>query len=202
MPSPSTRSADTRPTDATEPPSDDPLSTSPRPGSGPGIELPVDVDPAADIADADVDWLADRLADAVDRLGLRRGRLGVAVLGDDEIARLHETYKHQPGPTDVLTFDLSEAEGESPADTIDGDIAIGWDEARRRADELGHPVRHEALLYVVHGLMHLLGEDDHDDADAARMHGRENELLEAMGVGAVYGPIVGEAQGRPGGASS
>ena len=98
------------------------------------------------------------------------------------MARLHEQYAGVPGTTDVLTFDLRD----DPAEPLVGDIAICWDEAVRQADARHHPPRHEALLYAVHGLMHLLGEDDHDPAAAARMHLREDRLLAELGLPPVY----------------
>ena len=79
----------------------------------------------------------------------------------------------------MLTFDLRD---DADAD-LEGDVALCVDEAARRAAERGHPVRDEVLLYAVHGLLHLLGEDDHTPADYARMHAREDALLTAIGVG-------------------
>ncbi|MEM0913046.1 MAG: rRNA maturation RNase YbeY [Planctomycetota bacterium] len=177
-----------RPAEPADAASDDPLSAA-EPDADPAIE--VDIDPALQLGSDDVAWLIDRLGDALRHLDLAEPRIGLALLADGEMGRLHEEYKRQPGPTDVLTFDLADAD--TLRVSVDGDIAIGWQEAQRRADELGHPVRHEALLYAVHGLMHLLGEDDATEAQAARMHAREDAVLEAIGVGAVYGRDGGAA---------
>ncbi|MEM6756625.1 MAG: rRNA maturation RNase YbeY [Planctomycetota bacterium] len=170
-----------RPAEPGDAASDDPLSSN-EPDASNGID--VDVDPALTLPAGEVAWLADRLAAAVAHLGLGDARIGLALLADAEMTRLHEAYKQQPGPTDVLTFDLREPDAADGP--LDGDIAIGWQEAERRANELGHPARHEALLYAVHGLMHLIGEDDATPEQAERMHRREDGVLEAIGVGAVY----------------
>ncbi|MEM6854796.1 MAG: rRNA maturation RNase YbeY, partial [Planctomycetota bacterium] len=69
---------------------------------------------------------------------------------------------------------------------IDGDVVICRDEAERQAAVRGHDARVELLLYAVHGLMHLLGEDDLDDANYQRMHEREDRLLTQMGFGPVF----------------
>ena len=37
------------------------------------------------------------------------------------------------------------------------------------------------MLYVVHGVLHLLGYDDHTLADARRMHARALSILEGLG---------------------
>ncbi|MEM6334382.1 MAG: rRNA maturation RNase YbeY [Planctomycetota bacterium] len=150
-------------------------------GGGGGVEISIEVETAVDAGD--VAWVAERAAAACGELGLS-GRLGVAIVGDAAMSELHEQYKQVSGTTDVLTFDLNEPGGD-PA-TLDGDVAVCWDEAARQAAAHGHAARAEALLYVVHGVMHLIGEDDGDEAAAARMHAREDAVLEAIGVGAIY----------------
>jgi probable rRNA maturation factor len=98
------------------------------------------------------------------------------------MAVAHERYSGIPGTTDVLTFDLRD-EAAGPLDT---DILICLDEAIRCGAERGHAANRELLLYVVHGILHCLGHDDHDDAGYARMHAREDEVLEAIGVGRTF----------------
>jgi len=105
--------------------------------------------------------------------------LNLLVLGDAAMGELHAEYHGDPSPTDVLSFDLRD----TTDGLLEGDLALCVDEAGRRAAERGHPVRDEVLLYAVHGLLHLLGEDDHTPADYAHMHAREDALLTAIGVG-------------------
>jgi probable rRNA maturation factor len=88
-----------------------------------------------------------------------------------------------PGATDVMTFDLRD----SPRDPLEGDIVISRDVAEREAKRRGHDTRLEILLYALHGLLHLRGYDDHRSADYRKMHTREDELLRAAGLGAVFG---------------
>lgn len=150
-------------------------------------QLVIDLSLHTDDADPPLlGWLDHMLARAAALAGVTRGRLGLIVVADDEMARLHEQWKRVPGTTDVLTFDL--AEDDAPENQPDGDIVVCLDEARRQADHHGHTPRQELLLYAVHGLLHLLGEDDHDDDAYAQMHRREDELLTALGVGPVFSP--------------
>jgi probable rRNA maturation factor len=95
---------------------------------------------------------------------------------------LHRRHTGVAGTTDVLTFDLREM-GLGP---LDVDIVVCLDEADRQAASRGHAVERELLLYVVHGLMHCLGHDDHEEAACARMHAAEDAVLTAIGVGPVY----------------
>jgi len=137
------------------------------------------VDPARTVRDPA--WIARRVGAAVEALGAR-GEVRVRVVGDAEMARLHEARTGVPGTTDVLTFDLRD----EPAGDLDTDVVVCVDEARRQAASRGHALEHELLLYIVHGVLHCLGYDDHDPAGAAAMHAREDEVLRAIGVGAVY----------------
>lgn len=141
----------------------------------------VDVqDPGALLAPGDARWLRDTAERAVGLLGAG-GEVRIKVVGDAEMADAHLRYADTPGTTDVLTFDLSES-----ADALDTDIMVCLDEAARRAAERGHETRRELLLYVVHGVLHCLGHDDHDEEDFRRMHAAEDELLERLGVGATF----------------
>lgn len=155
---------------------------------------PADQDPASgcvvslDLQIPDTDpplagWFDAKLAQIADLAGVHRGRLSVVVVNDSEMTRLHEQFRGEAGTTDVLTFDLRDR----PDQPIDADIVICLDEARRQAHQRGHDTRLEALLYAVHGLMHLLGEDDHDQAGYQKMHRREDELLTRAGLGPVFG---------------
>lgn len=118
------------------------------------------------------------------RHGCRRARLSVALVDDRRIADLNQAYLQHTGPTDVLSFDLRDAEQEAP---LEGEIVVSTETAAREAARREHPVEAEVLLYVVHGALHLLGHDDQTEEQAARMHVEENRVLTALGLGAVYG---------------
>ena len=55
-----------------------------------------------------------------------------------------------------------------------------------RPPRRGHDAEAELALYVVHGLLHNIGYDDLTEADARKMHGMEDEILECFGYGTVY----------------
>jgi probable rRNA maturation factor len=100
------------------------------------------------------------------------GELSVAVVDDAAIHEMNRRFLDHDWPTDVIAFPLSEGEGEV---VVSAERALL--EAREREVE---PVA-ELLLYVVHGILHLTGHDDHEPDDAARMHGRSLELLRSVG---------------------
>jgi probable rRNA maturation factor len=137
------------------------------------------------LSGSDSEWLRRLLARGLVSLGAT-GELRVRVVGDREMAAAHERYKGVSGTTDVLTFDLSEEPG-----AMDTDILVCMDEAERQATVRGHTPVEELLLYCIHGALHCLGHDDQDEAAAERMHRAEDELLELLGVGAIYARPAG-----------
>ncbi len=124
-------------------------------------------------------WLAQQLR-ALQHAGAPTPkRLTVQCVNDQTMGELHMRHMNNPCTTDVLTF----------ADGDEADVAVCVDEASRRAKELNHELREELLLYCLHGLLHAGGMDDQTPADFAAMHGEENRLLRAIGLGEIFGAI-------------
>ncbi len=91
--------------------------------------------------------------------------ISLAFVDDPTIHRLNRQFLQHDEPTDVLSFPLSEPNSRK----LSGELVIGAEVALAQAKERGHDVQAELALYVIHGLLHLCGHDDHDDADAATM---------------------------------
>jgi probable rRNA maturation factor len=121
---------------------------------------------------------------AVGQLG-RSGEIRVRLVSDAEMAAAHLKFSNIPGTTDVLTFDLSEG-ATARGEPLDVDIIACVDEAKRQAAERSHTVERELLLYILHGALHCLGHDDHDDDAFQRMHAEEDRILNAIGVGPLF----------------
>ena len=105
------------------------------------------------------------------------GALSVAVVSDATMRRVNCEFHDSDEPTDVLAFAL----GAGGTDGFDGEVIVSLDTARREAAAHGVEPAAELMLYAVHGVLHLLGYDDHTLADARRMHARAVAILEALG---------------------
>jgi probable rRNA maturation factor len=123
------------------------------------------------------------------------GECRVRIAGDGEVAAAHMKHLGVPGTTDVITFDLSDPNEADSHLFLDVDLLVFLDEAERQARAGGVPVERELLLYIVHGVLHCLGHDDHDEDDAAAMHALEDSILTAIGVGPVYRRAAGTTEG-------
>ena len=97
----------------------------------------------------------------------------VAVVDRRKMAAINRRYLGHSGATDVISFNLSE----SPESPVGGQIIVCGPVAVAEAHQRGLGVQRELLLYVLHGLLHLLGYDDRRAADAAGMTARQEELL-------------------------
>lgn len=109
--------------------------------------------------------------------GVDRAELSVSFVETGEIEELHERFMDEPGPTDVLSFPLEEAEGPAKDGAKDGDgtrhlgdVVVAPAEAARNnpVDPDG-----EIRLLLVHGILHLLGYDHEDEDARTRMWERQ-----------------------------
>ena len=60
---------------------------------------------------------------------------------------------------------------------ISGDILISTERVGENAEKFGMPFEHELHRVVIHGVLHLLGQGDKSDAEAAEMRRQEEEAL-------------------------
>ncbi len=111
-------------------------------------------------------------AAAIRRLArsLARGRsLSIAFTTNAAIRKINRKFLGHDYATDVLSFPL----GGDPW----GELVISAEYARAEARRRGIPVEEELLRYVAHGILHLLGYDDHRPSDRRRMWARQEREL-------------------------
>ena len=140
-------------------------------------EIRVNVSNHQSLFDVDV----QRIVDAVRRIlvthGFSSGEVCVAVVDDSQIHMLNLRHLNHDYPTDVLSF-LYEASDSS----IDGELIVSSDTARRVGSEHGLREHDELLLYVIHGALHLVGLDDDTEDAQAEMREHERRYLQAFGI--------------------
>jgi probable rRNA maturation factor len=146
-------------------------------------------------------WLIGHSQRASRRLGVV-GEIRIRIVDDTAMSAAHQEYMDIEGTTDILTFDRTDTQehprtsrltltdiqsGDPQSLTfVESDMLICLDEAVRQCTPHGYPSERELLLYVVHGLLHCLGFDDHEEAEYELMHSMEDAVLEGIGVGPVF----------------
>lgn len=112
--------------------------------------------------------------------------LTVALLVTDDynIRRLNLQYLGEDAPTDVLAFGMGEGTDGfvSPPAMVRhlGDLVVSYPRAAIQAAEYGQSVPDELDRLVVHGILHLLGYDDHGQQEREQMWSRQEAILEAI----------------------
>ena len=101
------------------------------------------------------------------------GDVDVLLCGDAEIKRLNKAFRGKNKATDVLSFPAAEE-----AEGVAGDLAVSLETALRQAEEHGHTLRDEVRVLLLHGLLHLAGEDH--ETDAGEMAARELVLRKKL----------------------
>jgi len=153
------------------------------------VNCHIDIDDTSqrrpDIDRAALQRLVDR---AVADDGLEDCQLTVLIVDDATMRDLHEQHFGAARSTDVVSFDDGSHDPASGRLLL-GDVAIcadvAWQVAERReqqAEARSRRCADECLLYIVHGLLHLLGYDDRNDADRQEMWHHQRELLLGEGV--------------------
>jgi len=107
---------------------------------------------------------------------IRHGEISVAVVDDPTIHRLNRQYLDHDYPTDVLSFLL-----ERSADRLEGEVIVSAQTARASAGQFGFSAEQELLLYVIHGVLHLVGCDDATPGEQAEMQDRQQAYLAQLG---------------------
>ena len=101
----------------------------------------------------------------------RLGAISVIFCSDNYILDININYLKHDYYTDIITFDYCEG------DRLSGDLFISVDSVRENAAFYGTEFADELNRVIVHGLLHLIGYDDHSEEDIAVMRAKENYYL-------------------------
>lgn len=111
--------------------------------------------------------------------------LAVTLVDEQAMAQLHEQWMGEPGPTDVMSFEMDElrpGSGETqrwqPQEGLLGDVVICPAVAARQAAQAGHAFEAEVQVLLVHGILHLLGFDHAQPDEQKVMFAEQDRLLE------------------------
>jgi probable rRNA maturation factor len=116
------------------------------------------------------------------RFAIERADISIAIVDDKQIKKVNNEFLGHSYVTDVISFDLSEADSSGRG----FEMVINAQEALRQAKNRRLEAEAEFVLYVLHGFLHNVGFDDAKHRDAARMHKLEDEILEEFGYGITY----------------
>jgi len=106
---------------------------------------------------------------------VRCDEVSVNFVSQEEITELHGEFFDDPTPTDCITFPIDDSDDEFYK--VLGEIFVCPEVAKSYAADHDLDFTQELTLYVIHGLLHLLGYDDIDENDRVEMRKQEAMML-------------------------
>jgi probable rRNA maturation factor len=121
----------------------------------------------------------------------RMVELSVRLTGDEEVRALNAEWRGKDKPTNVLSFPMLDPDEFQKANVAGpemllGDLILARGVCESEAADKKLSVEQHAAHLLVHGTLHLLGYDHHDDEQAADMETREVRALQRLGIANPY----------------
>ena len=114
--------------------------------------------------------------------------ISIRLTSDAEVRTLNRQYRQQDKPTNVLSFPMVQPDLiDAIANTDDGEVLLGdivlaYETCAREAADRSVPLEDHATHLIVHGVLHLLGYDHMNDADADTMEAVEHDVMATLGL--------------------
>ncbi len=106
-------------------------------------------------------------------LNIPSKELSILLSDNTLIKKLNKKYFKKPSVTDVIAFPLTD---DLEPDYL-GEVVVSVEEAAHAAKRLGCKWQDELRLYLIHGILHLVGYDDHTRLKKARMEKEQERIL-------------------------
>lgn len=100
---------------------------------------------------------------ALNFLKIKLPEISLAIIGETKIKEINKKYRGKNRVTDVLAFDY-------------GEIFICLPQAKKQARQLGHSLRKELAILLIHGILHLAGYNDETKKDYNKIVKKQEEL--------------------------
>jgi len=118
-------------------------------------------------------------------LALKSVQIGITLVAAPEMAHINWQFLHHEGSTDVITFDHTENQTSRRRSAtiqreINGEVFICIEDAVEQARTFRTTWQAELVRYIVHGVLHLCGHDDHQVVARRIMKREENRLVRLL----------------------
>ena len=120
----------------------------------------------------------------IDEIRTSEGSVSIKFLGKKEMQSMNKKFRSKDTPTNVLAFPIDNSL-DLDTDSL-GDIAICHEVVLKEAKEQNKEVCDHMAHIFIHGVLHLLGYDHHQEAQAEIMENLERSILAKIGVADPY----------------
>ena len=120
-------------------------------------------------------------------LGAVEGDVVVLLTDDAAVQEINARFRDRDQPTNVLSFPAADMTIPGHAPHL-GDLMLAHGVCAAEAAAQGKTLADHLTHLTVHGVLHLLGRDHVDEAEAEAMEAEERTLLASLGVADPYRP--------------
>lgn len=115
------------------------------------------------------------IVEMVERHGKRVGELYYYFCSDDRLLEINRERLGHDFYTDIVTFPLTDCET-----VLSSEFCISLDRIKDNAETFKRSCESELHRVIIHGVLHLIGFDDHSEEDEKKMHEKEEEALQLL----------------------
>lgn len=103
------------------------------------------------------------------------GAINFIICNDEYLYKMNRKYLKQKTLTDVLTFPMAE-----DGNTVSADLYISIDRVRDNSKKYKQQVKKELARVMIHGILHLIGYNDHDEEGVKKIREKEELYLKDL----------------------
>lgn len=111
------------------------------------------------------------ISDIIKAQSKKVGDIGYLFCDDAYLINVNQSYLNHDTYTDIITFDYVEG------DVVSGDIMISVERVKENAAIFNTSFDQELHRVIIHGVLHLLGQADKSESEAAEMRKKEEMAL-------------------------
>ena len=149
----------------------------------------LDINNLNNLACPDSETLLSWALIVLQKFDLLAANISIQIVNADEMQKFNATYRHKDKPTNILSFPFEAPPGlpkEAQMNDFLGDLIICPEVLIREALEQHKLIDHHWCHILIHGILHLLGYDHINEADAANMERLEISFLAQFNIDNPY----------------
>ena len=106
----------------------------------------------------------------------RKSKLDVSIafVGDKKIQKFNNEYRGINKTTDILSF--------SGEENLLGELIINYSQIKRQAKKFKNTINQELVFILIHGLLHLMGDNDDTDIKRKNMIKKGEKIIKELNL--------------------
>jgi rRNA maturation RNase YbeY len=111
------------------------------------------------------------ISKCIENHGFDEGEISYTLMSDNDLLEINKEMLNHDFYTDIITID------QSIDDILSGDIFISIDRVKENAEQMNINFNEEILRVLIHGILHIVGFNDHKETDKKQMRAEEDNCI-------------------------